>query len=521
MRIIPIIVGVLLALYPLENSMAQVSEGDKAVPFSGQDLQGNPIDIAPLIGKQVIVLKFGSIYCSTCVQAITAFSELQKRHSTEDLKVVGINLDIYGTFRVKRFYRGYADLVRFPVLIDKGLKISSSYGVATLPSVVIIDKDGKVVRVMMGYQEEELEAAVQLAENLLTPRAVVTLAGTGQGNQDELRILFPINFTNTKQDSIYIVGSVPTLGSQVTLTLNGSSRQELVTERDQFYFRTPVTLGSNYIEVSTVGTDGVKITKAIVMFREPKLGRGFENQFPLYRFHLEENERKCEKCHDLEPPQSTEQTFMMITRMCLECHKELGQKAFVHGPITVGGCTPCHDFASLPGRYELFTLGADLCYGCHQEKEEEFSKSYLHGPLAAGICTICHSPHGSNERYNLRLPQGQMCLSCHHQIREHTSRFSKHPPFDEGKCAGCHNPHASNNPKFFLNHLGDDLCYSCHDEQAMEGHKHPVGVVPNFSFPSIGLNDLGELMCTSCHNPHASDGDQLLPEKGCGACHIY
>lgn len=513
------IVGILLVFFLPGSSLAKVSEGDQAVAFAGQDLEGNPIDIAPLIGKQVIVLKFGSIYCSTCVQSIVAFSELQRKHPPDELKVIGINLDIYGSFRVKRFYKGYKDLVSFPIVIDKELKVSGSYGVATLPSVVIIGKDGKVAKVMMGYQEGELDSAVQLAEELIRPRGIITLAGTDPGTGDEIQILFPVNFTSTKQDAVYVVGSVPEPGSGVTLTLNGGNRQEMTAERDFFYIRTPVTLGSNYIEVTNTDRKGVTKTKAIVMFREPKLGMGFENQFPVYRYHLEENEAKCTECHDLAPPDSTDQNFMMITQLCLECHKELGEKTYVHGPITVGGCSPCHDFSSLPARYDLFTTGADLCYGCHQEKADEFARSYIHGPLAAGICTICHSPHGSNEKYNLRLPQGQMCLTCHNQIREFTSLFNQHPPFERGACAGCHNPHSSDNPTFFLKYLGDDLCYSCHDEDQMEDHNHPVGVVPQYSFPGIKLTAVGELMCTSCHNPHASDSERLLPPKGCNACH--
>jgi predicted CXXCH cytochrome family protein len=212
---------------------------------------------------------------------------------------------------------------------------------------------------------------------------------------------------------------------------------------------------------------------------------------------------------------------MMITQTCLECHQELSQKNYVHGPITVGGCAPCHDFASKPERYELFSAGQELCYGCHEEKRSEFAKDYIHGPLAAGICTICHSPHGTNEKYMLRLPQGQMCLLCHQQIRDLTYLASQHKPFEDGLCTGCHDPHASMNPIFFLRESGNDLCFVCHDELEMDDHRHPFGTVPVNTFPGIKLTEEGETTCSSCHSPHATDSEYLLPEKGCAACHSY
>lgn len=146
---------------------------------------------------------------------------------------------------------------------------------------------------------------------------------------------------------------------------------------------------------------------------------------------------------------------------------------------------------------------------------------YIHGPLAAGVCTICHSPHGTNEKYMLRLPQGQMCLLCHQQVRELTYFANQHKLFEEGQCSGCHDPHSSTNPNFFLRGSGNELCFLCHDELQMEEHRHPVGSVPTYTFPEIKLTEEGETTCPSCHNPHATDGEYLLPEKGCSACHSY
>lgn len=500
---------------------AALQEGDDAVGFTGVDILGNAVDINPLLGKQVIVLKFGSIYCSSCVKSIANLADLQKKHQEDKLKIVGINLDIYGVFRVKRFYRGYREVLNYPVVIDEALNISRTYGVATLPSIIVIGKDGKVARTMIGYQESELGSIMDYARNLALDKGVSELANILPEQERPLSVLYPTNFTKTQQDSLYIVGQVEKPGTKVQVSLNGGSRQEQVTERTIFYFRTPVSLGSNFIEISIPLDDGGKISQALVIFRDPKVGKGFQIQFPLYHFHVTENEKLCTECHEMTPPEGSDQNFMIITQMCLECHQELSQKNFVHGPITVGGCAPCHDFGSQPERYELFTAGAQLCYDCHEAKKDEFARSYIHGPLAAGVCSICHSPHGSNEKYQLRQAQGQMCLLCHQQMREFSFLNTQHGPFEAGNCTGCHNPHSSDVPNFFLHAEGNDLCLNCHDELQMEEHRHPVGIVPKYVFPGIKLTEEGETTCKSCHSAHASDGDFLLPAKGCPSCHSY
>ena len=519
--IVPALIIFVIVSSTAISTAAGLEEGDDAAPFIGVDLQGNQVDIGPLLGKQVIVLKFGSIYCSSCVKSITTLAKLQEDHPEDKLKVVGINLDIYGVFRVKRFYRSYREIVNYPLVIDEALNISRKYGVATLPSVIIIGKDGKIARTMIGYQESELEPIMEYARNLVEDKSAAELAGILPEQDRPLSILFPTNFTKTLQDSLYIAGRVKGPGIKVQLSLNGGSRQELITERPIFYFRTPISLGSNFVEVSLPQEDGSKISQALVLFRDPKIGRGFEVQFPFYSFHTQENESACTECHELTPPESSDKNFMMVTQLCLECHKELSQKNYVHGPITVGGCSPCHDFGSQPERYKLLTAGSDLCFGCHETKESEFARDYIHGPLAAGICSICHSPHASNEKFNLRQPQGQMCLSCHGQIKEFTFWNTQHAPFQDGNCTGCHNPHSSNSPNFFLHEAGSELCMRCHDELAMEEHRHPVGTVPTYTFPEIKLTEEGETTCSSCHSPHATDTEYLLPENGCPSCHSY
>jgi predicted CXXCH cytochrome family protein len=191
----------------------------------------------------------------------------------------------------------------------------------------------------------------------------------------------------------------------------------------------------------------------------------------------------------------------------------------VHGPITIGGCAPCHKFSSKPNRYEVVAQGQVLCFKCHEEKRKILIKTFLHGPMAAGLCTICHNPHGSSEKYQLRRYVGDLCLMCHEAMKTASYRKVVHKPVNDGKCSSCHEPHSSTRKDNFLKLPGNDLCLSCHRElMGGAGHTHPWGIPPKKE-RDIKLDKEGNLVCLSCHEPHAGDEPKLLVKGGCNGCH--
>jgi predicted CXXCH cytochrome family protein len=494
-------------------SLAIIETESKYIPFKGKDLKGKAVNIDDYIGKKIILLKFGSIYCSTCVTSLKDVATIRKKIGPENLQVIGVNLDIYGIYRVKRFYKGYERFINYPMIIDEKLKISTPYRVQSLPAHVIIDKEGIVRYVSTGVTEKDFDDLEKVITKLV------------RGEKDikrfvkeiPLELYLPQNFSKTVQDSIYVVGKTAYKGVDVTLILNGGGKQVVRSMRNLFYIRTPLSLGSNYIEIQMVGKKGDKIQQGIVLFREPKIGMGIESPFPEYHFHTESNEKPCMECHDLNPPTKDPKGFAVATKFCLGCHKELRGKKYVHGPVTVGGCSPCHDFTSTPKKYKIIAFGQDLCFNCHEEKKEDLIKEFLHGPMSAGICVVCHDPHGSNEKYQLRKYVGDLCVMCHADFKTEMYRPAVHKPFQEGDCTNCHFPHSSDMRNFFVKLPGNDLCLTCHQE-AIAGHLHPYGKPPTKEL-NVKLDKEGNLTCLSCHNPHASDSTQLLPKGGCDYCH--
>lgn len=487
---------------------------EKVPPFTGTTLDGQEFDLKSYLGSVPLVIDFGSIYCSSCVTSIPGLITLQNRYGPEKLRVVSVNLDTYGTSRVRRFYSQFRKDLNFPVVIDANLKISRAWGVNTLPTYVVVDRSGTSVSTLVGYNEEaqrQLEEAVR--------KAVEEGAGGGPPVQplQDVVLLAPDNFTKTQQDAISVVGLTGGREGPFTLRLNGGSERQAKTYGKMFWVRTPLSLGSNYIEIR-YPNGASEATQAVVLFREPQMGEGLQVAFPEFQFHTPDREARCSACHAMEAEGAGEVGTM--TTFCLRCHEYLATQGWVHGPIPVGGCSPCHDFTSKPHKYDLLTHGSDLCFTCHEDIRDKFSKAYIHGPVAMGFCTICHSPHSSPFKFQIRSPQGDLCLSCHENMKAKASQFVQHKPFQEGNCCGCHDPHSSDNPAYFLKGRGEELCRLCHGEEALAGHKHPVGRPPKFTVKGMKLDAQGNLECLSCHDPHASDSDRMSPVPGgCSGCH--
>jgi len=510
MRAASIFLGVWLILWGGAVCAAPVTS------FTGVTVDDENFDLAPYIGKVPILLDFGSIYCSSCVQSIPDLVVLQSEYGVDKLKVVGVNLDTYGISRVKRFFATFRANLNFPILIDKSLSISKQFDILTLPTYVLIDKNGEIAARVEGWDADSKGRIERIVEKLVKGEALaVEEAPVGEN----VSLLLPENFTMTQQDKIFVVGKTGGREGPFTVRRNGGAEREVQIKKGMFVDRIPLSLGSNFIEVRYPKGEAMA-SLAVVLFREPRMGEGTGVNFPTYNFHVADKEARCQECHDMQPDELKESNPMMGTQFCQECHGYQIDQKFVHGPITVGGCGACHDFASEPHRYDLGATGTDLCFSCHADVQQQFELSNIHGPVAMGLCTVCHSPHGSPYRYQLREIQSTLCLGCHEDTKSKMDKFIQHRPVAESNCTGCHDPHSSDNDDNFLKGEGAELCSNCHSEQSMVRHTHPQSGFTKFWLPEMRMLPDGDVNCFSCHDPHSSDEKKLLlVPGGCNGCH--
>ncbi len=111
-----------------------------------------------------------------------------------------------------------------------------------------------------------------------------------------------------------------------------------------------------------------------------------------------------------------------------------------HGPYAARMCHACHESGATNA---LVAPPDQLCSRCHTIT---LDKAYMHGPLTSGGCLVCHEPHSSRYPYLLVSDSGTFCLTCHDA--DTVAKIEGHADMNED-CTACHDAHGSDS-KFLL-----------------------------------------------------------------------
>ncbi|MEN3976153.1 TlpA disulfide reductase family protein [Emcibacter sp. SYSU 3D8] len=145
----------------------KVAVGDMPPDYLGKNDTGGDILASALRGK-VVVVTFWATWCGPCLLELPVLQSIREQVSEDRLAIVAIN---YG--QGKRIYRKI--LERTPdwtltFAYDPWQRAAKAFGVTGLPHMFIIDKQGKVASVHMGYGEETLAALVGELNTYLTAK---------------------------------------------------------------------------------------------------------------------------------------------------------------------------------------------------------------------------------------------------------------------------------------------------------------------------------------------------------------
>lgn len=127
---------------------------------------GRPLKLKDLRGK-VVLLDFWNLSCVNCFHTIPILKELQKRHPN-DLVVIGVHAPKYDAEKDTKPVRDAVLRMELehPVVNDADNVIWSAYGVKAYPTIVLIDPEGGLVKMLLGersYQQLDQQVS-QLLE---------------------------------------------------------------------------------------------------------------------------------------------------------------------------------------------------------------------------------------------------------------------------------------------------------------------------------------------------------------------
>jgi peroxiredoxin len=146
---------------PQSALVGQVAPDFSLEIFHGSD-SGTRIKLSALRGN-VVVLDFWASWCRPCAVQAGILRDLVPRHP-DDVVFVGVN-----TSDNPERAREFAERSQLPYIavFDSGEgEVANAYGASSLPTLVIIDADGRVVSAASGVMSaSELEAAISDAAN--------------------------------------------------------------------------------------------------------------------------------------------------------------------------------------------------------------------------------------------------------------------------------------------------------------------------------------------------------------------
>ncbi|HEX4508988.1 MAG TPA: TlpA disulfide reductase family protein [Burkholderiaceae bacterium] len=134
-----------------------------APDFTLRALDGHNLRLAELRG-QVVLVNFWATWCGPCREEMPRLDALYQKYHASGFTLLGVNID-----DDPRNAAGTAQKLKvsFPVLLDTDKTVSRLYDLGTMPSTVLIDRDGRVRFLHRGYREgTEAEYDQQIRELL-------------------------------------------------------------------------------------------------------------------------------------------------------------------------------------------------------------------------------------------------------------------------------------------------------------------------------------------------------------------
>jgi thiol-disulfide isomerase/thioredoxin len=138
-------------------TQAMPKAGEPAPDFVGYDYDGQRLSLANYSGK-VVVLSFWASWCGPCRKELPLLEGIARTAGKERIQVLAVNIESLDVYR--KLARRMSEL-QMLVAHDIATEAQRSYGVNGIPHMVIIGKDGRVIRVNRGYSDAGVDQAIE------------------------------------------------------------------------------------------------------------------------------------------------------------------------------------------------------------------------------------------------------------------------------------------------------------------------------------------------------------------------
>lgn len=139
---------VVAKVLPAEKNLSISHQDRRAAPdFELRDSKGALVRLSAFRG-QVVLLNFWATWCNPCRLEIPWFVEFQRTHGGKRFTVIGVSLDEDGWIPVRPYVA--KQQINYPVVLGKDEVLRAYGGLESLPTTLIIDRQGRVAATHVG-----------------------------------------------------------------------------------------------------------------------------------------------------------------------------------------------------------------------------------------------------------------------------------------------------------------------------------------------------------------------------------
>ena len=138
---------------PRKGPTAKIAVDAAAPDFSLKDLNGRDVSLSSFRDRPVLLV-FGTTWCPYCREEIPRIKEIFRQGRATKLEVLNIYINEQEA-KVSAFAAKYE--LPYPILLDKDGQVAERYQVRGVPTIVLLDGQGKIVC----YQCRNLETMLK------------------------------------------------------------------------------------------------------------------------------------------------------------------------------------------------------------------------------------------------------------------------------------------------------------------------------------------------------------------------
>jgi peroxiredoxin len=137
-----LVIGLLAGMLSTLATAGSPAPGSPAPDFQLKDLQGETVKLSDLRGK-ALVIHFWATWCPHCLTEMPLLQKLDASLRHEGAQILAINLG-EPRKQVERYARERG--LSFPILLDPRGRAAQAFGVVGLPTTILVDAEGRILR---------------------------------------------------------------------------------------------------------------------------------------------------------------------------------------------------------------------------------------------------------------------------------------------------------------------------------------------------------------------------------------